>query len=55
MRRFGRMLDVEALRAKLPLSAFFFDCLLATATTSLDAPAAERFEALDGGRSRRAC
>ena len=27
MRRFGRRLDVEALRAELPLSAFFFDIL----------------------------
>ncbi len=27
MRRFGRSLEVEALRAALPLSAFFFDCL----------------------------
>jgi DNA ligase-1 len=27
MRRFGRRLDVETLRAELPLSAFFFDCL----------------------------
>src|SRR3989475_2888480 len=26
---FGRKLDVEALRATLPLSVFFFDCLLA--------------------------
>jgi len=29
MRRFGRKLDVEASRAAYPLSAFFFDCLLA--------------------------
>ena len=28
MRRFGRKLDVEALRRELPLSVFFFDCLL---------------------------
>jgi DNA ligase-1 len=27
MRRFGRKLDVEALRTELPLSVFFFDCL----------------------------
>src|SRR6187402_1869548 len=27
MRRFGRKLDVEALRGELPLSVFFFDCL----------------------------
>src|SRR5213075_1289790 len=29
MRRFGRKLDVERLRAELPLSAFFFDVLYA--------------------------
>ena len=28
MRRFGRKLDDEALRRELPLSVFFFDCLL---------------------------
>ena len=27
MRRFGRKLDVEALRAELPMQVFFFDCL----------------------------
>jgi DNA ligase-1 len=27
MRRFGRELDVDALRATMPLSVFFFDCL----------------------------
>ena len=27
MRRFGRKLDVERLRAELPMRAFFFDCL----------------------------
>lgn len=28
MRRFGRKLDIESLRATLPLSVYFFDCLL---------------------------
>jgi DNA ligase-1 len=28
MRRFGRKLQVEAMRKELPLAAFFFDCLL---------------------------
>ena len=28
MSRFGRVLDIEAMSAKLPLSVFFFDCLL---------------------------
>src|SRR4030095_10508199 len=27
MRRFGRRLDVDRLRAELPLTPFFFDCL----------------------------
>ena len=27
MRRFGRVLDIEAMRASMPLSVFFFDCL----------------------------
>jgi DNA ligase-1 len=46
MRRFGRKLNVDALRRTLPIEAFFFDCLrigdesIATRTTQ------ERFEAL---------
>src|SRR4029077_14565178 len=27
MRRFGRELDIDAMRATMPLSVFFFDCL----------------------------
>jgi DNA ligase-1 len=46
MRRFGRRLDVERLRAELPLSAFFFDALHADGEDLLARPAAERFEAL---------
>ncbi|HEX6241070.1 MAG TPA: ATP-dependent DNA ligase [Polyangiales bacterium] len=42
MRRFGRKLDVEALRRELPLSTFFFDCLHAGGETLLDAPLSER-------------
>ena len=30
MRRFGRKLDVAAMREELPLAAFFFDCLRST-------------------------
>ena len=46
MRRFGRKLEVERLRAELPLAAFFFDCLRLDGA-DLDArPASERFEAL---------
>ena len=47
MRRFGRKLDVERLRAELPLSAFFFDCLRRDSDLLVDRPAHERFAALD--------
>jgi DNA ligase-1 len=47
MRRFGRKLDVDALRRELPLVPFFFDCLHAEGDTLLDRPARERFELLD--------
>src|SRR6267154_853038 len=46
MRRFGRKLDVEALRAAYPLSVFFFDCLLAEGEDFTARPARERFDAL---------
>jgi len=46
MRRFGRRLEVEALRATLPLSVFFFDCLMAEGEDLTARPARERFEAL---------
>src|SRR5712691_8911716 len=46
MRRFGRKLDVEALRATYPLSVFFFDCLLAEGEDLTARPARERFDAL---------
>jgi DNA ligase 1 len=46
MRRVGRRLDVEAMRAGLPLKAFFFDCLRLEAESIADRPARERFEAL---------
>jgi DNA ligase-1 len=42
MRRFGRRLDVERMRAALPLDAFFFDVLYRDGAETLDAPAAER-------------
>jgi DNA ligase-1 len=47
MRRFGRRLDVEALRQDLPLSVFFFDCLHADGADLLHRPATERFAALE--------
>ncbi len=47
MRRFGRKLDDEALRRALPLSVFFFDCLLRDGTTLMEAGAGERRRALE--------
>jgi DNA ligase-1 len=46
MRRFGRKLNVEAMREEVPLSAFFFDCLLMDGDVLADKPASERFSAL---------
>jgi DNA ligase-1 len=46
MRRFGRKLDVEALRGELPLSVFFFDCLYRDGAPLVDRPAAQRHELL---------
>jgi len=47
MRRFGRKLDVPALQATLPLSAYFFDCLHCDGQTLLDAPTRERVAILE--------
>jgi DNA ligase-1 len=47
MRRFGRQLEIEALRETLPLSVFFFDCLFRDGEVLADHPARERFEALE--------
>lgn len=46
MRRFGRKLEVETLRATLPIRAFFFDCLLVEGRSIADSSTQERFEAL---------
>ena len=46
MRRFGRRLDVDAMRRELPLSVFFFDCLRRNDEDLTSQPAAERFAAL---------
>ena len=46
MRRFGRKTDVEAMRDKLPVDAFFFDCLHADGVDLIDRPQRERFAAL---------
>jgi len=48
MRRFGRKLNVEALREELPIRAFFFDCLLIDGRSIVDRPTRERIEALAG-------
>jgi DNA ligase 1 len=47
MRRFGRKLDIDALKAELPLSVFFFDCLLADEVPLIDRPLSERRQALE--------
>ena len=47
MRRFGRRLDVDALRSELPLRPFFFDLLLCDGEDLLDRPLAERLQRLD--------
>jgi len=47
MRRFGRKLEVDAMRRELPLSVFFFDCLLRDDEVLADHPARERFRALE--------
>ena len=46
MRRFGRKLDVDRLRADLPLTSFFFDILHADGNTLLDEPYRRRYEKL---------
>jgi DNA ligase-1 len=47
MRRFGRRLDIDALRAELPLVAFFFDILHRDGATLVDSPLSERLTQLD--------
>jgi DNA ligase 1 len=46
MSRFGRALDIEAMRAKMPLSVFFFDCLQRDGHDLAPRPASARFESL---------
>jgi DNA ligase-1 len=46
MRRFGRRLEVETLRAELPLTPVFFDLLHADGDDLLDRPQHERFKSL---------
>jgi DNA ligase-1 len=47
MSRFGRRLDVDRLRAELPLAPFFFDVLLHNAEETIDQPLAERLAILE--------
>jgi len=46
MRRFGRKLDVAALRSALPLTSVYFDCLFLDGVDVTSRPANERFEIL---------
>jgi DNA ligase-1 len=46
MRRYGRRLDVERLRAELPLSSLFFDVLFRDGSSLLDEPFDRRITAL---------
>ena len=46
MRRFGRRRDVERLRAELPLTPFFFDCLSIDGRPLTDEAQRNRFEIL---------
>ena len=47
MRRFGRRLDVDVLQHEIPLTPFFFDCLLVDDAVLVDAPLHERIAVLD--------
>ena len=47
MRRFGRRQDVEAMRASLPLSVHFFDCLHADGEDLIDESCVARLRRLD--------
>jgi DNA ligase-1 len=46
MQRFGRKLDVDRLRDAIPLTPFFFDCLLADGEPLIDAPQETRVDRL---------
>ena len=54
MRRFGRKLDVAAMRETLPLSGYFFDCLYVDGQPLIDRPQDERFAALAAALPRAA-
>jgi DNA ligase-1 len=42
MQRFGRKLDIERMRADIPLTPFFFDCLYADGESLIDTPQESR-------------
>ncbi len=46
MRRFGRSLNVQALLEKLPMRAYYFDCLLLDGEVLTEQPLSERMAAL---------
>jgi DNA ligase 1 len=46
MRRFGRVLDIEAMRETMPLSVFFFDCLRRDDEDLVPMPTSARFETM---------
>jgi DNA ligase-1 len=48
MRRFGRKIDDAAAREALPLSVFFFDCMLRDGVPLVDEPLERRRDALSG-------
>ncbi len=47
MRRFGRKLDVEALKASLPITPFFFDALYVDGSPLVDEPLTRRIAVLN--------
>jgi DNA ligase-1 len=47
MRRFGRKLDVDRLRAELPITPFFFDALLVDGDVIVDEPHTRRVAVVD--------
>jgi len=53
MRRFGRKLDVEEVRGELPLSVFFFDCLLRDGEPLVDKGGIDRRKALEAAVPRK--
>jgi len=48
MRRFGRKLDVDALKASLPITPFFFDAIYLDGSPLVDEPLTRRLAAIDG-------